>query len=350
MNMNVYKRVLGPLELAYTVSFQPIDGRRHIVAASEGHGPVLLFSPPDWKPLVISDSPGGIMCLERIPGRPNTLIGVERFYPIFVAEHAGIMIMHPSSGVKGTWRVRRVLNLPFVHRIRVIAIGGISFLVAATICGGKSFQEDWSKPGAIYISRIPDNPEEQWHLHPILTGLFQNHGLVLQEMDGAHYLYIGCENGLLRMRIPTDPEGPWKAETILATPVSDLSFFDLDGDGQLELATIEPFHGNRLVVYRSDKGQWKPVFETELSFGHVVWSGTLLGQPGILAGSRRKQEELSWYYSSGKDLNLRTRFDIDTKIGPTQIDVIHELDRDLIVSANHTPGEIALYELRAKHS
>jgi len=223
-------------------------------------------------------------------------------------------------------------------------------LVAATICGGKSFQEDWSKPGAIYISKIPDNFEEEWHLQPILTGLFQNHGLIVQEMDGSHYLYIGCRNGLLRVRIPVDPEGPWEADTILDTPVSDLSFFDLDGDGQLELVTIEPFHGNRLVIYRSEKSNWKPVFETELAFGHVVWSGMLSGQPGILAGSRKEREELSWYYSSVKDLNLRTRFDIDTKIGPTQIDVIHEPVRDLIVSANHTRGEIALYEVRTKHS
>ena len=348
MNMNVYKRVLGSLENAYTVSFQPIDRRRCIAAASEGHGPALLFSPPDWKPLVISDCPGGVMCLERIPGRPNTLIGVERFYPIFIAEQAGIMIMYPLSNDKETWRVRRVLDLPFVHRIRVIAVGGISYLVAATICGGKSFQEDWSKPGAIYISKIPDNPEEQWCIQPILTGLFQNHGLVLQEKDGSQSLWIGCRNGLLRMPIPADPEGPWRAETVLHTPVSDLSFFDLDGDGSLELATIEPFHGDRLVLYRSEKGDWKPAFEAELAFGHVVWSGMLFGQPGILAGSRKKREELSWYFSSGKDLNLRERFDIDTMIGPTQIDVIHEPDRDLIVSANHTPGEIALYELRPK--
>jgi hypothetical protein len=88
------------------------------------------------------------------------------------------------------------------------------------------------------------------------------------------------------------------------------------------------------------------MFEAELAFGHVVWSGMLLGQPGVLAGSRREREELSWYYSSGNDLNLRYRLDIDTKIGPTQIDVIHEPVRDLIVSANHSPGEVALYELR----
>jgi hypothetical protein len=350
MNMNVHKRVLGPLELAYTVSFQTIDGRRYIAAASEGHGPALLFSPPDWKPLVISDCPGGVMCLEHIPGKSNTLIGVERFYPIFIAEHAGIMIMYPLSDGKETWRVRRVLDLPFVHRIRVIAVGGISFLVAATICGGKSFKEDWSKPGAIYISKIPDNPEEQWRLQPIISGLFQNHGLILQEIDDSQFLYIGCRNGLLRVRIPSGSEGPWEAETVLDTPVSDLSFFDLDGDGHLELATIEPFHGNLLVIYRSEKGVWKPVFEAELAFGHVVWCGTLLGQPGVLAGSRKEREELSWYYSSGKDLNLREQFDIDTKIGPTQIDVIHEPGRELIVSANRTPGEIALYEVHPKHS
>ena len=341
------KRVLSALEQVYTVSCQPLGGKTHILAASEGHKAALLFSPPDWKPSVLAAGPGGVMCLEGVPGKADTLLGIERFYPIFLAENAGIMIARPETGLTQPWRWQRVLDLPFVHRVRAVLAGGIHFLVAATICGGKSSQEDWSQPGAVYVSVVPEDAGQPWHLQPVVTGLYQNHGLIVQEIEGTRYVFVGCRNGLLRLRVPEGTEDTWQAEMILDQPVSDLSFFDLDGDGQLELVTIEPFHGDRLVVYHSDQGAWKPVFNAELAFGHVVWAGMLLGQPGVLAGSRRGREELAWHFSSHGDLNLKERFEIDSGIEPTQIEVMHERGRELIVSANHKAGEVTLYELTA---
>jgi hypothetical protein len=345
--INVSKRVLSALEQVYTVSCQPLGGKTHILAASEGHGATLLFSPPDWKPSLLAAGPGGVMCLESFPGKPDTLLGIERFYPVFLAENAGITVARPESELTRPWRVRRVLDLPFVHRIRTVSGGGATFLVAATICGGKSSQEDWSQPGAVYAAAVPEDAERPWRLQPVATGLYQNHGLIVQEIEGTRYLFVGCRNGLLQLRVPQSGADDWQAETVLDQPVSDLSFFDLDGDGRLELVTIEPFHGNRLAVYRRENGAWKLVFSAAMAFGHVVWAGTLLGQPGVLAGSRKGREELAWHFSPAGDLDLTQRFEIDAGIEPTQIDVIHERGRELIVSANHKPGEVALYELRA---
>ncbi len=346
--MNVHKRTLVRLEQIYAVSRLVIGGLEHIAAAPEGHGRSVLLRPPDWEISTLLDGPGGVMCFEPIPGQERSLLMIERFFPVFEAQQAGIVRAAAAGDPTTPWTDKRVLDLPYVHRLRAAQVAGRPFLVAATVSGpAKKNPEDWSQPGAVYAGRIPEGASSDWEIRPLLEGLYQNHGLISVEYSGEPSLLVGCRNGLFRIVIPQQPESDWPVEKLLDRAVSDMQLFDLDGDGTQELVTIEPFHGNRLAVYRRPKNSWQPVYEAELEFGHVVWCGTILGRPAIIAGSRAGNMGLSLYLPLEDMVKRMEQIELDHGVEPTQVEVLHRQEHELVFSANHGTGELALYRLEA---
>ena len=69
-------------------------------------------------------------------------------------------------------------------------------------------------------------------------------------------------------------------------------------------------------------------------------AGTLRGVPTFLAGVRQKDAEL--FYVQFKDGKFVTKI-IDKEVGPANLYLINEEGRDLILSANHTANEAAVY-------
>ncbi len=55
--MKVNKKVLAKLESVYAVSSIELDGKVYFLAATEGHGACLLFTPPDWEMSHVWDGP-----------------------------------------------------------------------------------------------------------------------------------------------------------------------------------------------------------------------------------------------------------------------------------------------------
>ena len=185
---------------------------------------------------------------------------------------------------------------------------------------------------------------------PIFKGITKNHGLHITQMSGKRVLLVGGSEGLFRFSVPSRPDGQWDKERLIDHEVSDIFVSDLDDDDRHEIVTIEPFHGDQLVIYKEIGKGWQPVARKQLNFGHVVWTGRIGGRSCIVAGSRGGMKNLELLYlqepallSEGR-AGLRTQL-IDSGVGPTQVAVVHEKKRDLIFSANNAVGEVAMYEL-----
>ncbi|MFH0965376.1 MAG: hypothetical protein V2A58_15355 [Planctomycetota bacterium] len=344
--MRVEKRHLADLEMVYAVREIRLSGQSHILAASERRGGAcLLFSPPDWRTSVAWEGPGGGMSLSPVPGREGTLLAIQKFFPVFQSEEAGLYLARAGADPHSHWTLTRVADLPFAHRLEVVEVGGQPHLVAATLCAGKSFQDDWSQPGAVYIGPVAIEAEGSWPLARVLTGITRNHGMQVTALADEGVVLVSGDEGLFSLGIPRDPGGEWRSRKLIGRPISDMAAADLNADGQTEIVTIEPFHGDRLVVWKRKGEDWQVLHEAPLDFGHVVWAGTLLGGPAILAGSRGGDRGLVMLAVTSTDPFSVKRTLLDGGIGPTQVAVIRQGSTDLIVSANHGVGEVALYKL-----
>lgn len=342
--MKIQKRVLAQLEGVYALCSTELFGKKCFLAATEQHGKCLLFTPPEWSASEVWSGPGGTMSLVPLPQSINTFLAIQNFFPIFKSEDANIVLARFNDNNQ-KWDVKRIIDLPFVHRFDALRVGLKRYFVAAALCAAKDYQEDWSKPGAAYVGTIPDNLDDKWTMKPLIQGITKNHGMCSAIFDGRQVVLVTGNEGVFSITPPQTPDRDWAYERLIDQPVGDVFVNDLDEDGKQEIITIEPFHGDGLKVYKQNGKRWEPVFSSAINFGHAIWSGKIFGTNGIVVANRGGAKELEIFTPVNGDISNMSRQRIDEGGGPTQVVVANEPDKTLVLAANNAIGEVALYTL-----
>jgi len=349
--VKVTKRTLAALERVYSIAVVPgrsTDGWPAFLAGSEGDGALLYFEPGKYEPIEIASEPGGFISLwafER--GASKYAVASTDFKPGFKAENCRI-IVYPLDE-PGDGRCFEVGTLGYTHRVAVLELEGLKCFLGSTLCCAKAFKQDWTQPGGIHLAVIPEAVEGEWEFKQIVTGLNKNHGMDFARLDEAQrggYLLSAME-GLFFMKVPESIDGQWEVETIAEGEHSDAFAYDWDQAGSAQIFTISPFHGNRVSIYRRQESGWcATVIADDISMGHVLWAGELLGRPGLLVGGRDGDKELRLYRKSGAGGGEFSYEIIDEGIGPTQIAVVErgQGSAGLIVAA-HGVNEVRTYDL-----
>ena len=223
------------------------------------------------------------------------------------------------------------------------------YLIAATVCGGKDYEEDWSKPGTVFAYLIQPELIGPWKPMPILESIHRNHGLGLGTVDGVESLLVSGTEGLFALAVPgvKDTEGAqvarWRTVTILDHEVSEMGLIDLDGDGVSELVVIEPFHGDELAVYKNESSGWTKIYSAELSFGHGLSVGHLKGDPVVVVGNRAGSKDLVCYRTVPGNHFSMEPIVVDHAAAPAGTTITARSQGDGIVSSNPEFGEYAFY-------
>ena len=342
--MQVKKRFLARLPWVYAITTLELEGRTWCLAASEleGEGGDCLLIDPDTGAVhTVWTGPGGVMSLVPIPGEAGAFLSIDEFYPVFQSEHASV---HRTalSFEGGRLRVDKTLlcRLPYTHRITLLREADGVYLAAASLCERKDFVEDWAHPGGIYIGAYDPAGVR---LEPVYQGLTKHHGMYTQPCPGGDVLWLSAQEGILRVRRQS---GGWNTEFVFREETSDLWLSDLDGDGKEELAVIQGFHGDTVSILKSGPGGYEKQVTIPVHFGHVVWSGQVLGSPSLITASRAGDMELTLHRVTLQEGHIQLEPQIlDRGSGATQIAVVSEHSRVRIFSASHETGAVDLYEL-----
>lgn len=344
--MNIHKQKLAELEGVYSTSVIVLNGEQYLVGASENREKEsFLFSPPRWEKSLLWKKPGGVMNVTQTPGSPR-LFSITDFYPVFQSENAAVCEITPMGDFKVPWKINKVLSVPFVHRIGLIRNADITYLLCCSLCKSKKFQEDWSTPGSLFISAVPEKGNaDAWQLKEVFTGLSKNHGLFIYR---DNQVFVAAEEGVFFFDFSRyDLNESIKPRHISKIPTSDIFIDDIDNDGNLEMGTIEPFHGNSFALYRLLDTGLALLHRSDLEFGHVAWIGQLFGFPSAITANRGGDKAMVLYQN--KTGNIATdRWEktiIDRGTGATQISVFSGQGKVYIFAANHGVGEIALYTI-----
>lgn len=337
--MKITKKVLGQLERAYAVSITEIDGVINYIVATEGQGQCLAFNAETGEKKTVWDGPGGTMNIVPVPGRKNELFATQQFFPTFQAKEC--MLVHGVYS-NGRWTVTPVMNVPYLHRFDIFSLNDKLYFIGCTLAQDKESKEDWSKPGKVYIGELSEDLNKPFEIKPVIEGVTKNHGFNRGTWNGKDaYLVSGVE-GVFVIYLPADGSNYFKTEHILDYEVSDIAVYDIDGDGIEELAAIQPFHGNKGIIYKNINGKLEPIHEHEYEFGHVVWGGKILNKPAFIIGGRKGTRELICFFMEQGEIK---HFLIDNTGGPSNIAVINTKNADVVLAANREIGEIALYEI-----
>ena len=343
--MNIEKRFLTSLNRCYSANHVVVDGVTRILVATEGEGACLAWSGPDYdRAQVVWDGPGGTMSMVPIAGTNGEFLAVQKFFKMFQWEQAKVVHVRPLRD--GRYEVSDALHLPYIHRFDLLQAGGRQYFIGCTLATTKDSKEDWSDPGKVWVGEYTG--PGPLRVGVLAHGLTKNHGYSRLVRDGVMMGLVTCEQGAFEVTPPQHAHGQWSITQVMDWPISDIAAIDIDGDGELEYATIEPFHGAHFRVYKKIDGAFRKIFEhPEVSeFYHVVVAATLAGEPVFIGGCRRGKQQLFLLRAQQTDpLVLRAQV-IDEGVGPSNVHVLHEADRDIIVSANRERAEAALYVVR----
>jgi len=340
--MHIEKRFLGTLNRCYAATHIVVDGVTRILVATEGEGACLAWSGPDYATATpVWDGPGGTMSMVPIAGTNGEFLAVQKFFRMFQWEEAKVVHVRPFAG---GYAVSDVLRLPYIHRFDLLGAGGALHFIGCTLATTKEAKDDWRDPGKIWVGPY-GGTGVPLSLRLLKDGCTRNHGYSRLVRNGAMSSLVTCDQGAFECTPPQHPGGEWRVAQLMDWPISDIAAIDIDGDGELEYATIEPFHGSYFRVWKRVDGVFRKVYEhPEVSeFYHVVVATTLRGEPVFIGGCRRGRQQLFCLHATGTAPLVLEPLLIDEGVGPSNVHVVHEPDRDIIVAANREKAEMALY-------
>lgn len=121
---------------------------------------------------------------------------------------------------------------------------------------------------------------------------------------------------------------------------------DFDGDGEKELLTLSPFHGDTLRIYNKSGSGYAPVFEyaKKIEFAHAICGCTICGRNMAIIGYRKGERELLAVYHLNGEYVVEV---LDRDVGPAN--VLHSVvdGKDILLSANREINEIAYYTVNS---
>lgn len=327
---------LDELYRAYAASILTINNETVALVASEEKGyPCYMYSGEnfDIKEVVWQEG-GGCMSIIQIPQKENEFLAVVDFY---LKESPSSTRLVWGKYTDHGWQIKDVTSLPYLHRFDIYNVEGQNYVILATIADAKDYKEDWSRPGSIYVAKLPEDPSEGLELHKLATDYYRNHGYYQFEGCG----YFTSDQGIVKVT-PNNENFDWKVEKILDGMIGEVAFCDVDNDGVAELMTIEPFHGNKMKIYKKEDDEYKEVFEYpyEVDFAHTLVGNTLNGINCFVGGVRRVNCEL--FVITYEEGEYKVTL-VDEGAGPSNLMVGHLKDKDFIISANHTRNESAVY-------
>jgi hypothetical protein len=294
------------------------DGRPDVVVLSTGANRVDWYENPTWKRRTVAriDQPIDLAAYDLDgDGRPE--IALASGFDFNDSTRGGhIQWLKAKANLDEPWQIHPIAADPVTHRLRWADLDadGRTELVHAPIFGPGSRGAAAPKPAHLWAFRPPqDLAQGKWQPWKIDETLTVLHGLWIGKLDGGNrdQILTASYEGIYRFGYEgTYPSGHWRKELIApgARPKDEKPGTNRGSsevvpgrlrDGRTFIAAIEPWHGNEVVVYTSDRASpWqRHVIDSTLSEGHVLVAADFDGDGDteIVAGWRGAGGGLTLY-------------------------------------------------------
>ncbi|MSR31324.1 MAG: VCBS repeat-containing protein [Gemmataceae bacterium] len=289
------------LTVGYATALDDINGDGKIdILVVDSHR-LIWFENPTWKlhTIIQGQSKPDNVCfaIHDIDGDGKKDIALGADWKPFNTKTGGtLQWLKQGQDIDQPWKLFTIAEEPTVHRIRFADIDGDGKqeLILGPLMGKNSSREsNWmdGNPVRLIAYSIPANPETgRWTPRVLSESLHVMHNffpIPRQGSKGMDFITATYE-GVHRVaqkedKWVTEKIGEGNQENLKGNRgASEIKQGTL-ADGRPYIATIEPWHGNQVVVYTPGaKGAlWtRQVVDAKLKWGHGVWCADLDGKPG----------------------------------------------------------------------
>ena len=289
---------------AVTVADVNNDGRPDIVVINPTQ--LVWYENPTWQKHVIMD---GLTKKDNVCFAPQDIDGDGKLDFALGADWqpsntGGGGSLQWVGGISG--KVTPIANEPTLHRMRWGDVDGDGKpeLVVAPLQGRGTKGPDWDGQGArILVFKIPKDPaKDEWKYEVADDSLHIVHNLIVTKFDGGKQdqILTASKEGVHVLRRASN--GKWSKTKIGEGQPGEIKLGRLS-PRQRAIATIEPWHGNGIVIYEEPPkpGLWTRVkIEDNLTGGHAIGWGDFDGDgvDDLAVGWRDKNFGVALYQRS----------------------------------------------------
>ena len=296
------------------------DGRPDVIALASGLHELRWYENPGWQRHVIVsgiDTPINAAAYD-IDGDGIPEIALAHGFDTEYAKSAGIVsILSHQGDPTAPWSEKVIDHLPTSHRLRFVDVEGTGrrVLVNFPLIGEHATAPQYRdhvplvmyRPGDWKRELISDADEGVVH------GMFQSawndntrESLLSASFRGVHLLRYDKGQWARTKLLAGDP-APWPKSGSSEIVVGHLG-------RERFLATIEPWHGSKIVVYRQVDGGWtRHVIDESITDGHAMVVGDFDGdgQDEIIVGERGGKRSVYLYRVDNVEKESWTKQTID---------------------------------------
>ncbi len=346
--------------VGYAVTVADMNGDRRLDVVAISGTQLTWYENPTWREHVLLE---GQTPKDNVALAPHDIDGDGRVDVALAAAwnprdtNAGgtlHWVRQPASGDAGT--LRDISSEPTLHRIRWADVDGSGRpeLIAAPLHGRGTSPPDWKGQGARLLAfSIPAQPAtDPWPVEAIDDSLHILHNftpvrftrrdrdeLLTASREGLHLFTRGDQGRWTKRKIGDGAPGEIKAGRI---------------GGRHVLATVEPWHGTSIVVYREPEGGaasdalWpRAVVDGTLAGGHALGWGDFDGDgDDELVGGWREGTGGVVVYDVAPDGKVRARTPVDLEGMATEDVATADLDGDgkpEIIASGRRTSNVVIY-------
>lgn len=269
------------------------DGKIDLIALASGQAELVWYENPGWQRHVIAGGQSHMINVAAAKSTGKATIVVASEFANEASKSIGLLSV-VQDGV-----AKEIDRLTTSHRLRWadIAGDGQKVLINAPLTGAHAVAPDYKDHVPLVFYRPGD-----WKRETIdATNEGVQHGIFIVDWDGngRESILTASFSGIHLYRYL--PNRTWSRSEISKENTSDVTVGHLGKERFL--AAIEPWHGNRVVVYREKAGMWtRNVIDESLVDGHTIVAADLdgSGRDKIIAGFRGGTKGV-YLYSPGPD-------------------------------------------------
>ncbi len=296
------------------------DGRTDLIAVASGQDELVWFENPSWRRHVIA---GGFRHMINLAAWDTDGDGIPEI--VLASDFANqaknsiglVSLLEHQGDPRQPWRVKEIDRLTTSHRLRWADVfgNGNKVLVDQPLTGPTAQAPDYRGHTPLVFYR-----SGEWRRETIgdeNEGVVHGIYIVDWDGDGRDDILTAAFTGIALYR--AGPDGRWtRTELSKGDPspwpksgASDVAAGRLGK--QKFLASIEPWHGSEVAIYRH-AGAWiRQVIDDSLVSGHTILTADLNGdaRDEVIAGFRGKGQSVYMYSAADRAGKRWTRQVLD---------------------------------------
>jgi FG-GAP-like repeat len=283
------------------------DGKPDVIALASGLPELLWYENPGWQKHVLAAGVSQLInaAAYDVDGDGIPEIAVAQGFTTSPKTSTGrVGLLTHGADVTAPWTYKEIDAVPTAHRLRWVDADGSGkkLLAMAPLIGLESVPPDYKTPVSIFFYRPPDWKREV--ISDAFTGLL--HGIEPMPWEGVKGQAL-LSAGFMGITLHKFSGGKWtQTELTKGDPdpwpksgASDVALGKLGA--QKFLATIEPWHGNQVVIYQQSGGSWaRHMIDDTIADGHTIITLDTDndGRDEVVVGQRGGARSLMLYTAS----------------------------------------------------